>query len=165
MRIIRLTILSLAFMTCLSVSAQVTSDSIQTDHYKTKQFDCVIFPDNYIDLIGGERFTPSRTEVDQAEKTLVEDLEELNNPLINQGGKYNPIIHKNLKKYNRQYFGYIDNNGDKILLINCFWKQKNRFENWTKERVMVLDGGSHYWSIKLNLTTGKLFDLSVNGSA
>jgi hypothetical protein len=165
MRKILLTILSLAFMTCLSVSAQMTPDSIQTDHYKTKQFDCVIFPDNYIDLIGGERFTPSRNEVDQAEKALIENLEELNNPLINQGGKYNPIIHKNLKKYNRQYFGYIDKNGDKILLINCFWRQKNRFDNWTKERVMVFDGGSHYWSIKLNLTTGKLFDLSVNGIA
>ena len=165
MRIIRLTVLSLALMTCFCINGQVNSDSIQTDHYKTKEFDCVIFPDNYIDLIGGERFTPSRTEVDQAQKALTEDLEELNNPLINQGGKYSPIIHKNLKKYNRQYFGYIDNNGDKILLINCFWKQKNRFENWTKERVMVLDGGSHYWSIKLNLATGKLFDLSVNGNA
>ena len=157
--------LCLTLLTCLTISAQISSDSIQIDHYKTKNFDCAIFPSNYVDLIGGERFTPIRTEVDQAEKALTEDLEKTNNSLINQDGKYNPIIHKNLKKYNRQYFGYIDKNGDKILLINCFWKQKNRFVNWKKERVMVLDGGSHYWSIKLNLTTGKLFDLNVNGSA
>lgn len=160
-----LIILNLILSTCLSVKAQVGSDSIHTNYYKTKDFECVIFPDNYIDLIGGIRFTPRKVEVDRAEKTLKEDLAELNNPLINQGDKYNPIIHKNLKKYNRQYFGYIDENGDKILIINCFWRQKKRFDNWKKERVIILDGGSYYWSVKLNLTTGKLFELRVNGNA
>ena len=41
----------------------------------------------------------------------------------------------------------------------------NKMENWLSNQVVVLDGGSHYWNVKYNLTTGKLFGLSVNGNA
>lgn len=140
-------------------------DIVQTDHYKTKHFDCVIFPENYVTLIGGTRFTPTREQVNLAEQIIREGLKEFNYPLINQGDKHNPIIHKKLKKYRRQYFGFKDELGNRILLINFFWNQKHQFGYWENERVMVLDGGSHYWSIKINLETKDLFELYINGSS
>jgi hypothetical protein len=93
---------------------------------------------------------------------LATNLKNLNNQLVNQSST--PITHKKLSKYKRQYFGYIDKNGDKILLINCFWsKDKNAKDRWLTDRIMVLDGGSYYWNVKFNLNKKRLFDLDVNG--
>lgn len=75
-----------------------------------------------------------------------------------------PIIHRHLKKYKRQYFGYTDEKNDRILFINCFWGKEIMHENeWLKQRIMVNDGGSYYWSVKYNIKTDKLFELYVNG--
>ena len=147
-----------------NISAQKNLQLIQVDHYKTKKFDIVIFPANSLDLIPGIRFTPTRQEIDSAESTLHIELKNLNKPLVNQSAT--PIIHKKLNKYKRQYFGYIDQNGDKILLINCFWAKDNDLEDsWLKSMVMVLDGGSYYWQIKFNISKRLLFDLKINGYA
>lgn len=143
------------------------SDSIliAADHYKTKNFDVAIFPSNSKDLISGARFTPTRKEIDEAESALKLKLKELNKNLINQSST--PIIHENLKKYKRQYFGFKLENGQRILFINCFW-EKDEFRSkgkWLKEFIMVFDGGSFYWQVKYNLDTKELFELEVNGYA
>ena len=52
---------------------------------------------------------------DKAEIILAKDLKSLNKQFGNQSST--PIIDKNLHKYKRQYFGYIDKNGNRILLI------------------------------------------------
>ncbi|KAF0202933.1 MAG: hypothetical protein FD170_1510 [Bacteroidetes bacterium] len=136
----------------------------KADYYKTKQFEAAIFPANYFDLLPEQRFTPATREIDTAEAALSNNLKTLNKELVNQSST--PIIHKNLHKYKRQYFGYIDKNGDRILLINCFWAMgKNCNDLWLTDRIMVLDGGSYFWNIKFNLDTNELFDLNINGYA
>lgn len=159
-----ITILTFLLLTTCKVFGQTDTTFKMADHYKTKRFDVAIFPSNYFDLIGGQRFTPTRHDIDKAESALQSDLKTLNKDLINQTST--PVIHKNLKKYKRQYFGYIDQNGDRILLINCFWsKDINLSERWLKDRIVVLDGGSYYWSVKFNLDKKQLFDLDINGYA
>ena len=159
-----LTILTFLLLTTCKVFGQIDTTFKKADHYKTKQYDVAIFPSNYYDLIPGQRFTPTKQEVDQAEISLATNLKTLNSPLVNQSST--PIIHKNLHKYKRQYFGYIDKNGDRILLINCFWSEdKDYIDSWLTGRIMVLDGGSYYWNVKFNLDKRKLFDLDVNGYA
>lgn len=70
----------------------------------------------------------------------------------------------NLKKYKRQYFGYINKNNEHTLFINCFWGDEIFHKNeWLKNRIMVLDGGSYYWNVKYNIEKDELFDLDVNG--
>jgi len=141
---------------------QLDSIFIEADHYETNKFDVAIFPKNYIDFVSGKRFTPTKQEIDKAENAIRINLKGLNSKSINQYST--PIIHKNLGKYKRQYFGYIDKNGDRILLINCFWSNKKEFNDvWLKSRVVVLDGGSYYWNIKFNLDREELFDLDING--
>jgi hypothetical protein len=133
--------------------------TIKAELYKK---DIAIFPASFTDLIPGRPFTPTHEEVDKAEKALATQLLTINKQRINQASS--PVIHKNLANYKRQYFGFIDNKGDRILLINCVWsKEKMYLEEWLKSRIMVLDGGSYFWNIKFNLTKSKFFDFEVNG--
>ena len=144
-----------------------TSDKKIAEYYQTKNSEIAIFPkDAEKLLISDSRFTPTKEDIEKAENALRENLKTINQGLINQDGtKYNPVIHKNLRKYRRQYFGYIDEDGDRVLLINAIWSKIQPFQNWLSERITVLDGGSHYWNVKFNLTTGEFFDLSVNGTS
>lgn len=160
----RITLLIFTLLTVLSSFGQTDTTFTKAERYKTNKFDVAIFPSYYFDLIGGQRFTPTRQDIDKAEFALLTDLKTLNKDLINQTST--PVIHKNLKKYKRQYFGYIDQNGDRILLINCFWSRDiDLSERWLKDRIVVLDGGSYYWSVKFNLDKKQLFDLDINGYA
>jgi hypothetical protein len=160
----KLTLLLMLFLLVKICFGQTDTVLFKVDHYKTKKFDVAIFHAYYYDLISGQRFTPTKSEIDKAENVLRSKLKGLNSQLINQSSS--PIIHRKLNKYKRQYFGYIDKNGHRILLINCFWaKDKDFKEIWLKARVIVLDGGSYYWNVKYNLDTGELFELDINGYA
>lgn len=145
----------------IGVLAQTTDNKIVAEHYQTTQFDAAIFPATSLDMIPGERFTPTHLEIQIAEAALRKDLEKLNTPLVNQ--HKSPIIHRKLKNFKRQYFGYLDSNNNKTLFINCFWK-KSEHENWLNSQVTVLDGGSYFWNVKFDLKTSKLYDLYINGS-
>jgi len=159
-----LTILTSILLTVFTCFGQTETPFKKADHYKTKKFDIAIFPANYLDLIPGQRFTPTRQEIDKAETELLTNLKTLNKQLVNQSST--PIIHKKLHKYKRQYFGYIDKDGNRILLINCFWSKDKHFDGrWLTERIMVFDGGSYYWNVKFNLDKNEMFDLDINGYA
>jgi len=108
-------ILMFILLASSNLFGQTDTITATVDHYKTNKFDVAIFPANSLDLIPGERFTPTRLEIDQAELMLQNNLKALNKELINQSST--PVIHKNLRKYKRQYFGYIDQNGNRIDLI------------------------------------------------
>ena len=156
-------ILILIFLTTYNVFGQSDSLFKKADHYKNDKFDVAIFPKSYLDLISGQRFTPTRQEVEKAEIALNNNLKLLNKQLVNQSPTR--TIHQNLHKYKRQYFGYQDEKGNKILLINCFWsKDKDESDRWLKNRIIVLDGGSNYWNVKFNLDKNELFALDINGN-
>lgn len=127
------------------------------DHYRTKDFDVVIFPSNLLASDPKNQFTPTRKEVDMAEKALTEQLKNLNT-----GTMYYrpPALQNNLKKYKRQYFGVVGKNGEKILFINCLWDRVT--DKWLSQKIVSLDGGGRFWNVKYNLQTGKLFDLTIN---
>ena len=120
-----------------------------------------------------KRFSPNLTEIKIAEKFLYKNIREINYRKINQGSGC-PIIHNNLNKYRRQYFGYYNDENEKIIYIT-FNKnrlsliekikgfQKDESENWKKERETVFDGCSNHWELKVNLTKKTLFEFGVNG--
>ncbi|MEK6480609.1 hypothetical protein WJR50_23900 [Catalinimonas sp. 4WD22] len=157
------------YLICLKIiliNVPTFGQSMMAEHFESENFDCAIFPKEYADFIDEKRFTPTRSEIELAEEALRSDLKKINRKLVNQDGtKYNPIIHQNLKKYKRQYFGYLDEDGNRILLINAFWREDKSSNNWLGERVLVFDGGSYYWNIKYNIDKHKLFGLQVNGNA
>jgi len=141
----------------------------KAEYIKGKCYEGYVFSAEYSGFIPIEnfnaRFTPTKDEVNQAEEIIKEQLKELNKDLLNQTSKC-PVIHKKLSKYKRQYVGIITTQGEKIVWVNFVWeKDISVLQKWKDEIIIVLDGCSYYWNVKVNLDKEKLFDLSVNGSA
>lgn len=102
-----------------------------------------------------KRITPSLGEIKELEKLLSQQIKEININKPNQ--KKSPLIHRNLKKYKRQYVGYYNGNGERIIYINFLWKgykgydvDGKQIEPWKTEWLQMFDGGSQYWQIKYN---------------
>ncbi|RED26770.1 hypothetical protein BD847_0695 [Flavobacterium cutihirudinis] len=122
-----------------------------------KDCDCYLF-DNL------KRFTPTSDEVTELEISLNENIEIINT------NKFKPLIHKNLNNYNRQYIGFFNDKGEKIIYINFLWREnenqpffnKNKEDKWKTVCQYISDGGSYYWNIKYNLTNKTFFDFRVN---
>jgi hypothetical protein len=152
--------IAILFSLFICASGQTVSKKTIAENYKTKQFNCAIFPSSYIDFpIGSsDRFTPTPADVDKAEMTLKTKLAALT--------RDNPTIYKNLKHYRRQYLGYKNKDGQRILIINCMrTNDEDVNKNWLNKYIMTLDGGSNYWNVNFNLETNAFFDLNVNGDA
>jgi hypothetical protein len=162
-------LISFAILILIALTANAQQDKGQ--HIKEIKFEGFLFPkenvkdSDWMPLSNmKERYTPSREEIFKAEDILFKQLKEINTSLMNQGNGC-PIIHKNLKKYKRQYFGYINDIGEKIIWINLVWNRDDNNKGLDEGVRFVLDGCSYFWNIKVNLNEEKLFDLIVNGSA
>jgi hypothetical protein len=106
-------------------------------------------------------FTPKKNDVEIAEAILKKKIACDSKKQIRLSREC-PVIHRNLAKYNRQYFGEIDKNGSKIIYINFIW-QKATPDYWDKDIVIKLDGCSFFWNVKVNIDSGEMYDLNVNG--
>ena len=53
--------------------------------------------------------------------------------------------------------------GEKEVWINGFCNTWDK--NWKTEIILVHDGGNCYFNLKINLTSGECFEISVNGYA
>lgn len=161
----------------LSARSQKVIECRQTSKYLTyvkgEAFEGAIISKDFVlpyiaNLPKEQRFTPTAQDIEEVEMLLCKDLRLANIKLTNQGKNFGPVIHENLAKYARQYYGYITPTGERIVLISNFWGGNYKSEkekNWKIGAVVVMDGGSNYWQIKANLNSKKLFDLNVNGSA
>ncbi|HEY0054642.1 MAG TPA: hypothetical protein VGB63_04725 [Pedobacter sp.] len=154
----------------ISFSEKRTS---QLTYIKGQNFEGVIFAKDFVfpfldNESGDKRFTPSIFEIEMAEKLLNKDINFVNLLQTNQGYGRGPIIHKNLTKYARQYFGYYTPQGEKIIYISCLLKStygtaSKESPTWLRGAVLVLNGGSNYWQVQANLNKSTLFGLDVNG--
>jgi hypothetical protein len=148
---------------------------------KSNKFRGTIFRETYpfimlhvSDINSTSRFTLDSEEIRQAERLLREQIKDLNSSRPNQVNG-SPVIHKNINKYFRQYVGFVNKNGEKVVHINFYWDRfsfTEKIKGYTDSRLtfedeyaIVFDGGSHYWQVNINLTTGKVSDLQVNGVA
>ena len=66
------------------------------------------------------------------------------------------------KNYKVQLVAIINEKGEKEVWINCFC---GSMVDWRKDIVYVDDGGSCFFNLKINLSTGRAYDLAVNGVA
>ena len=76
-----------------------------------------------------------------------------------KGGKYFHI--ENSSKYYKQLVAIINPKGEKEVWVNCFCTLPQGFD-WKKNAVLMLDGGSCYFNLKINLTKNITFDFYVN---
>ena len=144
-------------------------------YVKGETFEGVVFSKDFMlpflsEVPASSRFTPSVEDIEQAELLLARDLKSVNALQLNQGGIKGPVIHDNLQRFVRQYFGYYSNEGDKVIYISCLLKDNyaNTSEKparWLDGAVVVLNGGSNYWQVQANLNKTNLFGLDVNNLA
>ncbi|HTB06583.1 MAG TPA: hypothetical protein VK806_06470 [Bacteroidia bacterium] len=134
-------------------------DSTMAFHYKTDKYDCAIFSKKFTDAYtGGKHFSPNRDDVDKAEYAIAQKLL-LQTDTTRQIG----FIYRNLKKYQRQYFGYVANNGHKVLYISLLWTEdKASMKDWLTNVVEIDGGGAYYWKIKYDMDSNTLYDLKIN---
>jgi len=109
-----------------------------------------------------EYLTPTAQEIEFLESIIEVKLDKFKK--LKTERELPTYIIDNLEDYKRQYFGYIDQAGDKIIYIN-FLHNSNEFAQWRAGEIIVKDGGYHYWRMKYNLSTNRIFDLYVNGDA
>ncbi|MGB3180491.1 MAG: hypothetical protein WBB45_03830 [Cyclobacteriaceae bacterium] len=127
-----------------------------------------IILDKNVDIFVDDKeawFKPTVNEVKKAEQLINNQIQKLNKDKLNQGYEKCPIIEKNFTKYVRQYIGYINTSGERIILVNMLWAQDIDYEGLDNDYILVFDGCSHYWKVKVNLSSDKIFDLEINGSA
>ncbi len=108
------------------------------------------------------RFTPEDIDIAKAEKLMQKQLAYLNRNHENQEGMC-PVIDEHLTKYTRQYVGFTDIHGARIIWINGVWDDKVQ-KQLSQDIVRTAGGCGRYWSIKVNLDTEKAYGLEVNES-
>lgn len=142
----------------------------------TKNYTGAIFPNTY-DLPYSEnpplekRFTPTTDQIHELETKLKSQIKKLNSGTHYDG----PNIHKRLRNYVRQYIGYINDKGEKIIYISARWDGYSLWDwirgyskptdDWKEDWIITFDGGSRYWQVKYNLSTKQFFEYGVNGVA
>ncbi|WP_133256860.1 hypothetical protein [Hymenobacter edaphi] len=67
-----------------------------------------------------------------------------------------------LRNYNRQLIPVLNKQGEKEVWVRCFCKVP---PYWRTRFVIVMDGGNCYFSVKLNLTRNRWYELMINGEA
>ena len=108
------------------------------------------------------RYTPKPEEIEKVECLISDQLEGLNGDRLNQVDGC-PIIHSKLKKYTRQYVGFVNNNNERIVWVNMVWTKNIRDFKMSEEIFTTYDGCSFYWNVLVNLDKGLVSDLDVNG--
>jgi hypothetical protein len=179
--ILRITIIVAVLLS--SISCEQASTTSTNQHYitmeTTEQPDTTIAILPYIP-VHHWTFTNAKKEA----SLTTDDMQEIEQLLKKCIDNYNPQQEKeyqkfiskfpggtltkndfviDLKRYKRQYIAIINDKGEKEVWINCFCHTWDT--NWRKELILVDDGGNCYFNLKINLTTKKYYDFSVNGMA
>lgn len=146
---------------CTSLFSQET----KTTSVKGKGYEGYIFPMDYfvfsLDFDGvKKRITPSKEYIQKAETILNDSIDYIIN------GRSPNIKSKTLKKYKRQYIGFINGKGEVVIYINFLRNiDRERKSRLQKEILWILDGGDNYWQIYINIDKKELFGLLINGIA
>jgi hypothetical protein len=73
-----------------------------------------------------------------------------------------PLLISHPEKYYKQLIAVSNSNGEKEVWVNCFCSLGS-YSYWKKSIVGVLDGGSCFFQLKINLTKNSVYDFGVNG--
>lgn len=109
------------------------------------------------------RFTPTDEEVADAEALIQKRIANVNRDHYNQEGMC-PIIDEHMRMYRRQYVGFTNDRGDHIIWVNFLWDDNLTDERLASDVLLTSGGCGHFWHLKCNLATRKVYGLEVNES-
>jgi hypothetical protein len=108
-------------------------------------------------------WTPTDRDIQDLEMRLPTFLKEEARRRSRDRDKNDPVeVGRNLKDSARQYIGVFWR-GRKFIFVNGF-PLHERFD-WTRQFVLVSDGGSAFWSVLYDVERKTFEQLSVNGVA
>lgn len=105
--------------------------------------------------------TLTQEDLKEIDSLFIECLDNYNNVLVDDEYKF-WRINLNERHYRKQLIAVINKNGEKEVWVNCFCSVKDK---WKKEVVEVSDGGTCYFSFKINLATKQYYQFGVHGVA
>ncbi|BAU55926.1 hypothetical protein [Mucilaginibacter gotjawali] len=114
--------------------------------------------DEYIFDKKSKPATLSKTELLTIEKLIVKGVGVYNK---SRSGKYNMI--KKPEKYFKQFIAITNTKGEKEVWVNCCCAVMHK--SWKTHIQQTSDGGSCYFTIKINLTKNKATKLNAHGLA
>ena len=107
------------------------------------------------------RYTPSDADIAEAERLIQKRIAYVNREHYNQEGMC-PVIDEHMRMYRRQYVGFTNDRGDHIIWANFLWDEKLTDERLASDILLTKGGCGHFWHIKCNLATKKVYGLEVN---
>lgn len=108
-----------------------------------------------------DRYTLSDKEIEEAEIILKKNIKKFNQVFIYHDKKI--LIRYRLKKYNRQYYGYVNDKGERIVVIFLWLKKHCTIKELSDDILMSLGGSLLEGAFNVNLETKELirsYDLS-----
>jgi len=110
------------------------------------------------------RFAPTQMQVTYIEYALRTLPLQYVPTLLGQAIKprYPALIHQNLSRYKRQYFGFYNVQRHDCLYVHFFAEPLGYTPRWLREAIQVQDGGAGFWSIKYDWTTRQFYDFEHN---
>jgi hypothetical protein len=143
-----------------SQTSPETKEEPIAKHIFTSSYNVAVFPKSFPFSAPGERFTPSDDNVFFAERSLSRDMRSLNKDRLYQTDDF--LIHTRLRVFNRQYFGYINEAGEKVLIINAFWNglEQESEDAWLN-KVIKGSQAPYFWSVKYNIDLNVLYDFVI----
>ena len=108
------------------------------------------------------RFTPTDAEIAEAERIIQKRIAYVNRDHYNQQGMC-PVIDEHMRMYRRQYVGFTNDRGDHVIWANFLWDDELTGEKLASDVLITRGGCGHFWHIKCNLATKKVYGLEVNG--
>jgi hypothetical protein len=144
----------------------VLAQSDKGEYVKTDKIKGYIFPgtqavDKYIYEEATSRFTPTRQEVMKAEALINQELKGVSDSAAFKDADIG-FIYKNLNGYIRQYVGFINASGAKVIWVNFMRTGRGWEEKLDKYVIEVSDGGAGYWNVKVNLPENSVIQLRIN---
>jgi hypothetical protein len=117
-------------------------------------------------------WTLSREEIAQLESKLKPFLEDVASGKRREAADYYwrapsqaKAIVARLESYKRQYFGFTER-GKKWILVNSFCEEHwKRDDSWLDRMVVVLDGGSCFFTALYDPATSQFERVTINGEA
>lgn len=107
------------------------------------------------------RYSLTPEDIVLVEALVQKRLAYLNREHENQGGMC-PVVDEHIRKYRRQYVGFTDADGFRIAWVNFLWDDNITDEQLAQDIIFTSGGCGHYWHLKVNLDTEKLYGLEVN---
>lgn len=110
------------------------------------------------------RFTPSTADIAECERLVRKKVAILNDEHESQeNGLLCPLIDEHLDQYVRQYIGFIDEAGDRIMWVNFVWSDK--YKKLLSYEIPNIEGGcSHFFRFKVNLDKRTAYGFEVNAT-